>query len=428
MSLPPDHRPDAPLREGILGYVKRISIDTSPLRASKDYRRLWFGSVVSYMGSGLTQVAIPFQVYDITGSPAAVGLLGLVELFPLLVLSIVGGAIADAVDRRKMLLITETLMALCTLGLALNASLAEPHLWLIYVLTGGLTSMFALGIPAFRSLTPLLIEKDQLAAASALSGASRTFSSMAGPAVAGVLIGSFGLTTTYLLDAGTFAATLLAIALLRPVPRQPEADKFSFRSVLEGLRFLKGRPVLKGSFIVDLIAMIFGVPVALFPAVAEGLGGPEVLGLLYAAPSAGALLATLISGWTSRAVRHGMIVYVAVCGWGASLIVFGLSDTVWLSLVALAFAGGSDAISAIFRNTILQTATPPHMLGRMSGVEMAVVTSGPSLGDIEAGLLAAMTSVRTSIVTGGIAVLAGVAVMAVALPEFGRYDSKDPTP
>lgn len=428
MSLPPDNRPDAPLRQGVFGYLKRISIDISPLKASKDYRRLWFGRIVSFIGSGLTQVAIPFQVYEITGSPAAVGLLGLVELVPLIVLSLVGGAIADAVDRRKMLLITETLMALCSVGLAWNASVSEPRLWVIYVLTGGLASMFALGTPGFRSLTPLLLEKKHLPAAAALTGASRTFAAVAGPAIAGVLIGTLGLATTYLADAGTFGASLIAIALMKRVPKQTDAERFGLRSILDGLRFLKGRPVLKGSFIVDLIAMIFGAPVALFPAVAEKLGGPEVLGLLYAAPYAGAFLATMTSGWTSRARRHGTIVYIAVCGWGLSLIMFGLSGTVWVSLVALALAGASDAISAIFRSTILQTAAPPHMIGRMSGVEMAVVTGGPALGDLEAGLLATVTSVRTSIVAGGIACLAGVAVMALAIPEFARYDSDDPSP
>lgn len=418
----------ADVAPGLLARVRRLSVDISPLKNSPDYRRLWSASLVSYLGSFLTAVAIPYQVYELTGSTAAVGLIGLVELFPLLFLSLVGGAIADAVDRRKLLLITESLTAVSSLGLAYNASLSDPHVWLLFVLAGANAAMYALGTPAFRSLTPLFVKTDDLSAAAALAGMSRTLSAVAGPALAGVLLATVGLTRTYLFDAVSFFAILVAVFRMRPVPVSSNEERFTFKSILDGVRFLRGRPVLQGSFIVDIIAMVFGMATALFPAVAAELGGPQVLGLLYSAPYAGALVASLTSGWTGRARRHGLIVYLAVAGWAVSLIVFGMSNTLWLTLLALAGAGASDMVSAIFRSTILQTAAPPTMIGRLSGLELAVVTSGPSVGDIEAGLLAAATSVRFAIVAGGVACLAGVAVMAVFLPQFARYDSHNPTP
>jgi MFS family permease len=271
----------------------------------------------------------------------------------------------------------------------------------------------------------LLLRKDQIPAAAALSGAAGNLSSMLGPAIGGLVIASFGLRSAYLLD---FLSFLLAIALIsraRPMTPSPEAERASLRSMIEGLKFLKGKPVLQGSFLIDINAMVFGMPYALFPAVAVGLGGPKVLGLLFAAPAAGALLATLISGWTGRIHRHGLAVHVAILGWGLSLLGFGLADGLWLVLAFLATAGAADEISAIFRSTILQSVTPPHMVGRLSGVELSVVASGPSLGDLEAGAVAAVTSVRFSIVSGGIACILGLGAVALLLPEFHRYDSRE---
>jgi MFS family permease len=396
-------------------------MDLSPLKESRDYRNLWIGTSVSFMGSWMTFIAIPFQVFQITGSTLAVGLLGLCDLVPLLTLSLYGGALADAMDRRKLLLGTDFIAALVATALAINASLGHPQLWLLYVGTFSISAMYALGSPAQRSSAPLLLDEKFIPAASALSGASHNLSSMLGPAVGGLVIASAGLTATYLVDAGTFVFSLVMVLLIRPIPPIADAVKAGTKSIFDGLRFLKGRPVLQGSFIVDINAMVFGMPYALFPAVAQGFGGARVLGLLYTAPPAGAFLASITIGWSKGRRRHGLIVNVSVVLWGAALVAFGFSGALWMALLWLAVAGAADAVSAIFRNTILQMSTPKEMLGRLSGLEMSVVASGPALGDLEAGALAALTSVRFSIVSGGLACIAGVGAMTLLLPAFHRY-------
>jgi len=408
------------------GRLRGLAPDISPLKESRDFRLLWTGGVISFIGSGLTFVAIPFQVFELTDSTLAVGLLGVAELIPLLMLSLIGGAIADRVDRRRLLMVTETLGALASVALALNARLDDPHIWLIYVLTALIAGLMALGAPAFRSATPLLLRKESLAAAAALDGVSRTLSTVLGPTLAGVLIGVIGLPGTYFVDAASFLAIIGFVFLIRPIP--PRKEEEDSGGVLEGLRFLKGRPVLQGSFIVDIIAMVFGMPKALFPAIARNFGGPAVVGILFAAPSAGALIASLTSGWTGRVRRQGLAVYLAVIAWGLSLMLFGFADVLWLAVVALALAGAADMISAIFRHTILQTAAPPHLVGRLSGLELTVVASGPAVGDLEAGAVAALTNVRFSIVGGGFACVIGVGIMHLLLPAFARYDAKNPTP
>lgn len=410
-------------RAGWSERIRALTLDLGPLRSSRDFKALWIGNSISAIGSRLTFVCIPFQVFHLTGSTLAVGLLGLCELVPILSLSLVGGAIADAVDRRKLLLVTETAMALCSGGLAVNAVQDRPQLWAIYLFTAAIAALYALGAPAFRSTAPLLLEKDELPAASALDGVSLNLSAVIGPALAGLFIATVGLGTTYVIDVVTFGASLVAVASIAPLPPREGAEPPGLRSVLQGVRFLKGRPVLQGSFVVDLIAMVFGMPNALFPAIAASLGGPGTVGLLYAAPSAGALLASLTSGWVGKIGRQGLAVYLAVAIWGMALALFGLTDSLWLALLLLAVAGGADLVSAVFRNTILQTRTPSDMIGRLSGLELTVVASGPALGDLEAGALAAVTSVRFSVVAGGIGCLVGIAVMAVAMPAFGRYDA-----
>ena len=405
--------------------IKRIFLDVGPLKESREYRLLWGGSFVSFVGSRLTFVAVPYQVFQITRSPLAVGLLGFLELIPIVSLSLYGGALADAIDRRRLLLITEALLAVCSLALAVNAFSNDPSLTVIYVVTFLAAGLYALGSPAFRSLMPILVRKDQLAASAALHSFSSNFSSVIGPALAGVLIATVGLVGTFIIDVATFIAALTAFWLMKPVPPDEGAEKPGLRSVLQGFRYMKGNQVIQGSFVVDLIAMVFGMPNALFPAVASRLGGPQILGLLYAAPSVGALLATLTSGWTKHVHRQGLAVYVAVTIWGAAIAVFGLIDSLPLILIALAIAGGADMISGVFRSAILQASAPRHMLGRLSGLELTVVASGPSLGDLEAGALAALTSVRFSIVGGGLACIVGVGIMALLMPAFARYDTRN---
>jgi MFS family permease len=313
--------------------------------------------------------------------------------------------------------------------LALNAVRTAPLLWPLYVFSVLSASVYALGSPGFRSAVPRLVPKEKIPAAAALEFITHNVGAIAGPGVAGLLIAAAGLTATYGLDVATFIVSLITAFLLRPIPPDAGQEKVSIGAVLDGFRFLKGKQVLQGSFVVDLNATIFGMPNALFPAVAERLGGgATVVGLLYAAPSVGSLLTSLTSGWTGRIRRQGIAVYIGVLAWGASLVLFGLSSTLWLSLLALGLAGAADTVSGIYRTAILQTATPPYMMGRLHGLELTVVATGPSLGDVEAGALASFTSVPFSIVFGGIACMLGVGVMAWRMPAFARYDREHPVP
>jgi MFS family permease len=426
MGDPPIERPTGrpPERRG-----RGVLLDIGPLRTSRDFRLLWLGSTISFLGTQITFVAVPFQVFELTRSAFAVGLLGLCELVPLLTLSLVGGAIADQVDRRTLLLWTDAVMATTSILLVVNSVVARPQLWALYALTAVWAALYAIASPALRSATPLLLGRDQLPAAAALQSVGGNAGLVVGPLIGGVLIEAVGLAGTYGIDVATYAMSLAAVRAARPIPpvTGDDADRVS---VLDGVRFLRGRPVLQGSFIVDLIAMIFGMPRALFPAIAAQTfaGGAGVVGILYAAPAVGSFVAGAFSGWTGRIRRQGVVVYIAVVAWGVSLVVFGIVESLALSVVALAAAGAADMVSGIFRSAILQTAAPQRMQGRLSGVELFVVASGPSLGDVEAGALASLTSLRFSVVFGGVGCVAGVAVMALLLPQFARYDARSPSP
>ncbi len=397
------------------------------MRESPAFRRLWIGQTISVIGGELSFVAIPYQVFQLTHSTLAVGLLGFCTLVPLVCVPLVGGTLADAVDRRKLLLQTEVALVLVTLLLAVNAALPHPRVWALYVLLTLGTTAFSLGTPALRSLLPRIVAEDQIAAASALEGIYGNLAAAAGPILAGVLISFVGLTTTYLIDVGTFAASLAALWLLPPLPPAEGAPRASVRSMVEGFRYVSSRPILLGIFLVDTNAMIFGMPMALFPAMGESFGGgARIVGLLYATPYIGALLASLVSGWTSHVRRQGLGVVVAASCWGVALILFGFADALWLALVMLALAGAADYVSAILRSVIVLTATPDEMRGRVTGIEFAQVASAPSLGNVEAGAVAAATSVRFSVVSGGIASVVGTLLIAAAVPALLRYDSKDP--
>jgi hypothetical protein len=409
--------------------LARLAVDIRPLRVSRDFRLLWIGSAISFLGTQITFVAIPFQIYDLSGSTLAVGLVGLCELIPLVTLSLWGGAIADRVDRRRLLIRTDSALAACSGLLALNATLGSPSLWAIYALAAVSAALFAVGLPALRSTTPLLLPAELLPAAAALGGIYGNLGFILGALLAGVLIQSLTLTGTYLIDAVTYVVSLALVMAIAPIPPR-DRDPSDRPSVLDGIRFLRGRPVLQGSFYVDIIAMVFGMPKALFPALAIERfgGGAGVLGLLYAAPAVGSFLAAATSGWTGSVRRQGLAAYAAVAGWGAALVVFGLATPLWFALGALAVAGAADMISGIFRSAILQTSAPDHMQGRLSGVELMVVAGGPSLGDLEAGAVAALTTLRFSIVSGGVGCILGVLGMMVLLPQFAKYDAHAPSP
>lgn len=407
---------------------RRVAVDFSPLR-HRDFRLLWLGKGVSFFGSQITLVAVPFQVYSLTRSALAVGLIALCQLGPILALSLWGGALADALDKRRILIYTDVVLAALTALLAANAMLDRPVLYPIYGVAALSAAVYSFGRPALDSAIPRLVPRDQLAAASALNGVLMTGGGIVGPALGGVLIAGAGVAGAYALDTVTFLLAVVAGLCLRPIPPVQEAPRPSLRSIGEGLRYIRTQPPLIGTYAIDLVAMVFGMPDALLPALAVERfgGGARILGLLAAAPPLGALLASVLSGWTAGVRRHGLAIVLAVTGWGASITVFGLADALWLALLAAVGAGFSDMVSGIFRMTMWNQIPPAHLRGRLAGVEMASYTSGPALGNFEAGLVASLTSLRFSIVSGGVLVLIGAAAVSVALPGFLGYRADERT-
>ena len=410
------------------GRLRRLTIDLGPLRRYPAFRRLFIGQTVSTFGSEIAAVAAPFQLFQLTHSTLQVGLLSLCELFPFLTLTIVGGAIADAVDRRRLLFVTEVLLALVAVGFAANASLAHPRVWAIYVLVTLAMSIFSLGVAGMNSVIPRLVERHELAAANAIENVYGSTTNVAGPALGGVLIAVLGLRGAYLLDAGTFAASLWSVSRLPPLPPAHDAERPSLRTIAQGFRFVRSKKVLLGMFLADSNAMVFGMPRALFPALAlhRFHGGAGILGLMYAAPYAGALVSSVLSGWMTHVRRQGLIVAIAAGLWGVAITAFGFAGSLWLALLLLAAAGAADNVSAVLRGTILWTVTPDELRGRVSGIEFAQVAATPALGNVEAGLVASLTSLRFSIVSGGLACVAGTVLVALAVPAFIRYDARAP--
>jgi MFS family permease len=411
-------------RGGLRGLVGLATIDVGPLRRHRDFRLLFTGQAVSFFGSMVTYVAIPYQVYSLTGSSLLVGLLGLAELAPLLVTALVGGTLADAVDRRRMVRFAELGLSLAAGVLLLNALLPEPQVWLLFVVASVMAGLDGIQRPSLDALTPRLVERHELPAASALDSFRGNIGMIAGPAVAGVVIATGGLAVTYAIDVGTFVFSLAMLTLMRAVPPPPEAKPPSIRRIVEGLRYAKSRDELVGTYAVDLVAMFFGMPLALFPAFADDLGGASALGLLYAAPSVGSLLATLTSGWVARVHRHGLAVVFAAAAWGVGITVLGFASSLWLALAALVFGGAADMISGIFRATIWNQTIPDHLRGRLAGIEQLSYSTGPLLGNVESGVVAALAGVRASIVSGGVLCVVGVAIAALALPGLRTYDAR----
>jgi MFS family permease len=399
-----------------------LLLDVTPLRASRDFRLLWTGQAVSFVGTTITMAALPYQVFQETRSSVAVGLLGMAQLVPLLVFSLFGGALADAVDKRRLLITVDLISLACATALAANAALDSPQVWLLYVLGATSSGVFAVSYPTTRSLLPLLLGPELRPAGYALQATYGSFGMMAGPALGGALIAAFGLTTAYFVDVLTYALSLVAFVRLSPAPPVPGAARASPASILEGLRFLRGHRVVLSVFAIDLLAMVFGMPRALFPALSERLGGGATLyGLLLSAVAAGAFLASIASGWTGRVRRQGRAVIVAVAVWGAAVAVAGLLRAPVPVLALLVVAGAADMISGVFRSAVAADVTPDELRGRVSGVEIAVYAGGPVLGDVEAGVVGGLLGVRFAIVSGGLACLVGAIAFAVLVPSFAGY-------
>jgi MFS family permease len=399
-------------------------MDLKPLRRHRDFRALYAAQFVSFVGTMVTYVALPFQMFQLTHSSLKVGLLGLAELLPLLITAFVGGALADAMDRRRMILMTEVGLGLGSGALALIALADKPPIWALYVIAAVMSALNGLQRPSLESLAPRLVDADEMPAMAALATLRGSVGMIAGPALGGALIASVGLGATYLFDVATYVFSFFAIWTIRSVPPPESGESPSLRSVLEGFRYARGRQELIGTYVVDFVAMVFGMPLALFPALAEPWGGPRVLGLLYGAPAVGALIASLTSRWTSRVHRHGLAVMLAATVWGLAIVGFGFSGGLVAALVLLALAGGADAVSGIFRMTLWNQTIPDTFRGRLAGIEMLSYMSGPLLGHVEAGLVAAAFGLKASVVSGGALCVLGVLLCAALLPRFVAYDAR----
>lgn len=409
--------------------IRGVALDVEPLRVSRDYRRLWFGQLISHSGSQITVVAVFVQVFDLTRSAAAVGLVGLFQLVPLVIASIGGGAFADRVDRRKIVIGSEIALALMSAVLLVNSLLPRPSLAVVYFAAAMIAGLVGIEFPARAAMMPRLVGERLVPSALALGQLMFNATMLLGPAVGGLIIARWGLRWAYAIDVASYSAALVAAVLLRPMPpERGEETRTGWAAIREGFAFLKGRRVLQSTFLIDLIAMIFGMPRALFPILALTVFdvGASGTGLLFAAPAAGALLGAAASGWVKRVRYQGRAVMWAVVVWGLAIAAFGgvgawFPSWFWLALVFLALAGAADVISAVFRGTILVVSVPDRLRGRLTAINILVVTGGPRLGDFEAGAVAQLVSPLFSVVSGGLACVVGVAVMALFAPRLASY-------
>lgn len=415
-----------------LSGVRGLAVDLTPLRESRPYRWLWFGDVLSTFGRQLSNVAIPLHVYFLTHSSLMVGVLSLVQVGPLIAGSLMGGVIVDAHDRRRVILLTQGSICLIAVGFAVNAELAHPQLWLIFVL--GVVQAWISGFdtPARRAALASLLGVRLLPSALALQQVLSNLSKLGGPALAGVLIAVAGVESAYWLWALSVFGAFAAASRLPAILPQGGGRKAGWSSLVEGLAYVRTQRLVRSILYVDLSAMVLGLPRALFPAIGVSvLGGTAAtVGMLYAAPGAGAFVGALTSGWLARVTRQGRAVLVAVAVYGVAMTGFGLSRWLWLTLLCLAAAGAADMFSAVLRNTMVQASTPDQLRGRVTSVNKAVISGGPMLGDARAGALATLTSPVVSVVGGGLAVVAVTGLIAWRYPDLReasvREDDPDP--
>jgi MFS family permease len=401
----------------------RILVDTTPLRESRDFRLLFIGQLVSMLGTQLTVVAIPYQVYSMTHSSLQVGAISLAQLFPFLAGALAAGPLGDAMDRRPMMIWTSVVLALTSGAMAVNAAVPHPSLVALYVISALASGFYGFSSTARMASVPGMVAKPQMSAALAMMQIEFQLGTIIGPALSGILL-AIGLPLVYALDSLSFVVAVATAVMLHAIPPAHNAGGLSvWQSTKEGLRYLRTRQALQGVYVIDINAMVFGMPRALFPAMAATIfhGGTITLGFLYAAPGVGAFVGALTTGWVAHLRRQGWTVIIAVTVWGVAIALFGLVDTLWLALALLAVAGWADVISAVVRNTMLQTSIPERFRSRMSSIQMAVVQGGPRLGDLESGAVATATSVEFAVVSGGLACIAGAVVIGALMPTFRRH-------
>jgi MFS family permease len=401
-----------------------LAIDFSPLKRYPDFRRLWLSGLISYFGSMFTYVALPFQVKELTGSYLAVGLIGLVEIIPLVVFGLYGGVLADHMDRKRMIWVTEFAALFLSTILLINSLLPSPKLAVIYIVAALFSAVDGLQRPSADAILPRLVEHKDLPAASALMSLRWQVGMIAGPALAGVLISIAGVSAGFILDILTYFLALFILIKVKNVPPMKNSEKPSFSSLVAGVKYAASRKDLMGTYLVDLSAMFFAMPTALFPFWAEQVGAPWALGLFYAAGTIGSILVTLTSGWVKTYSKHGRAIFLAALGWGVAITLAGLSNNLFLILLFLILAGASDMVSALFRSTLWNQSIPDEFRGRLAGVELISYSVGPLGGQTRAGFTAELTSLRTSVVSGGLLCIGFVTLFTALLPDFRKYDSE----
>lgn len=399
-------------------------IDVSIFKRNRNYTLLCIGQFVSFFGTMITSVALPYQIYSETKSILMVGLLSLVQLVPIIFTALLGGVFADRYHRRRLLLASEAILAVGSLTLAMNTGV-HASVWVLFVIAGLMAAFNGLHRPALDSIVQQIVERKDYPTVSAISSFKFSLGMIVGPALGGLLIAHTGLKVTYLVDFATFVISWVALVLMShiPHPEKAGADEPILKSLTQGFKYALSRQELIGTYVVDFVAMVFGMPNALMPAIAESFGGVQALGMLYAAPAVGALVASMMSGWARKVTHHGQAVAYASGVWGVAIIAFGFAGHFYWALFFLAIAGGADGVSGIFRSIMWNESIPNHLRGRMAGIEMVSYLSGPKLGDTEASLVAAAFGVTASVVSGGVLCVVGVVVSCYYLPKFWRYHS-----
>ncbi len=398
-------------------------MNLDPILKNKNYRYLYAGQFVSLLGSMMTYMAIPYQLYQITQSSFQVGMIGVVQFVPLLIFSLIGGAYADALDRKKMLIISELCLAIVCLVLLLNASLSSPQAWVIYLCAALASGINGFHRPAMEAMTPQLVTKEHLTSVAALSSFKFSVGAIVGPTISGILIAAGDIRYAFACDFLSFAFSVFCIWRVQapPFEKSKEAIQNKFSAILDGIQYARKRPELLGTYFVDVIAMVFAMPIALYPAMAQQWGGPTSAGWLYSAIPMGALIVSVLSGWTKKVHRHGAAVILAAFFWGVAIVMLAFANSLYLAVFCLILAGGFDMVSAIFRSTIWNETIPQNYRGRLAGLEMLSFMSGPMIGNARAGYVASVTSQYVSILSGGILCVIFVGFSIYFFPRFWSY-------
>jgi MFS family permease len=402
--------------------VRKYAIDLSPLKKYRDFKLLFTAGLFSYFGSMITFVALPFQVKELTGSFWAVGLIGVVEIIPLIVFGLYGGVLADYLDRKKMIWFTEFGTLIATSILLINSLQEKPSVILIFVIAAIFAALSGLKRPSQDAILPRLVNHDDLPSASALMSLRWQFGGIVGPSVGGIIIASYGAGAAYFVDCLTFVISLALIWQVKSVPPLDKATPPSMAGLMEGLNYAYKRKDLLGTYVVDLAAMFLAMPMALFPFWADEIGAPYALGFFYSSITFGAVLVTLLSGWMRNYPHHGRAVIIGALGWGVAIVAAGSSNSLVLVITCLVIAGAFDQVSALFRGFIWNQSIPDELRGRLAGIEMLSYLLGPLGGQARAGGMAAMSSLRISIVGGGLLCIGFVSLIAASMPKFRSYD------